>query len=447
MQNKTMLTDLYQITMNAVYFAKEKDDTATFDLFIRKLPKDWGYFVANGIEDAIEYITHIHFDDSDIEYLRSLGKFDEKYLAFLKDFKFRGEVYAVKEGTVMFPNEPLLRVTAKRSQAQFVESALLNMINFQTLISSKASRIVEAAKPAGVIEFGLRRAQESEAALKGARAAYIAGYKATSNVLAGKMYGIPVGGTHAHSLVMSFGTELEAFLAYADIFPDKPTLLIDTYNVMEGAKNAGIVAKVLEQKGKKLGAVRLDSGDLCLDSKMVRSYFDSIGLSYVSIFASNDLNEYKIDDFGEQGACINDYGVGTEGITAKPVSAISGVYKLVEDTDGGKIKLSADKQTNPGKKQVYRVRKNGLFEKDILALEVEHINGIPLLECVVRNGESIAEKRSLNQIRAYALSQVAMLPTTLRGVYVTETYPVELSHGLEQMIAGLKQKYNTEVKA
>src|SRR3989338_6955691 len=293
---KTMLTDLYQLTMNAAYFDNDKDDIATFDLFIRKLPENWGYFIANGIEDAIDYATSIKFTDDDISYLRQQGIFDENYLTFLKDFKFEGEIYAVKEGTPVAPNTPILRVTAKRTQAQFLETALLNIINFQTMVATKANRVVNAADGAKVVDFGLRRAQEEDAAMTGARAAYIAGAVATSNVKAGKKYGIPISGTHAHSFVMSFEDEIDAFRAYVKTFPENATLLIDTYDTEQGARNAAIVAKELEAKGKRLGAVRLDSGDLTDLSIKARMILDESGLDYVRIVASNDLNEYKIED-------------------------------------------------------------------------------------------------------------------------------------------------------
>ncbi|MCP4715380.1 MAG: nicotinate phosphoribosyltransferase, partial [Deltaproteobacteria bacterium] len=292
---KTLLTDLYQLTMNAAYVYSDKDDMATFDLFIRALPPDWGYFIACGIEDAIDYLTTIRFDHEDLDYLKQHG-FRDDYLEFLKDFSFEGDVMAVREGTPVFPAEPILRVTAKRTQAQFVETALLNAISFQTMIATKASRIVTAAHPARVIDFGLRRAQEESAGLKGAYAAYIGGAAATSNVKAGRLYDIPLAGTHAHSFVMSYESELEAFRSYAAAFPDSPTLLIDTYDTLQGAQHACTIARELQQQGKQLGAVRLDSGDLAQLSKDVRALFDREGLNQIKIFASSDLNEYKIHE-------------------------------------------------------------------------------------------------------------------------------------------------------
>ncbi len=437
-----LLTDLYQLTMNAAYLDNGKDDEATFDLFIRKLPKDWGYFIANGIEDAIDYITNARFDDEDIAYLREQKLFSDEFLKSLKDFKFEGEVYAVKEGTPVTENTPILRITAKRTQAQLLETTLLNIINFQTMIATKANRVVNAAKNKKVVDFGLRRAQGEDAGMLGARASYIAGAAATSNVKAGKEYGIPISGTHAHSFVMSFSNEIAAFRAYVKTFPDNATLLIDTYNTVQGARNAAVIAKELEAKGKRLGAVRLDSGDLAELSKMVRAVLDNNGLNYVRIIASNDLNEYKISSMLENYAQIDGFGVGTEMITAKPVAAISGVYKLVEDHDGAKIKLSAEKCTYPGKKQVYRIRDEfGDYLHDVLALDNENIDGMPLLEKVVENGTRITARRDLKEIRQYALDCVTKLPKHAREITAAVPYGLRISKGLETLARDLTNKH------
>ena len=434
MTSKTLLTDLYQLTMMAAYVDNQKDDDATFDLFIRKLPQDWGYFIANGIEDAIEYAANIHFTDEDREYLRSIRLFSDDFIEWLKEFRFQGDIYAVPEGTPVTANTPLLRVTGKRTQAQFLESALLNIINFQTMIATKANRVVLAAGDAKVVDFGLRRAQEEDAA-------YIAGAVATSNVKAGKEYGIPVNGTHAHSFVMSFPTELEAFRAYVKTFPHNATLLIDTYDVMQGANNAVMVAKELAARGQRLGGVRLDSGDLAADSQAIRALFDREGLSDVKILASNDLNEYKIAELRKKSACIDGYGVGTDMITAKPIAAIAGVYKLVEDGDGSKIKLSAEKQTFPGKKQVHRVRDaDGRCLYDILALEGEAVAGEPLLQRVVKDGKRVLPRQSLPEIKKYALASVEKMPAPTKELQATP-YELRISPGLERLVTDLKEKY------
>lgn len=439
-QNRTMLTDLYQLTMNAGYFARGKNDRATFDLFVRKLPQDWGFFIANGVEDAVDYATNVRFNEDDIEYLREQGLFDEDYLNGLRDFRFNGDIYAIREGTPVAANTPILRVTGPRMESQLLETMLLNTINFQTMIATKANRVVNAASPAKVIDFGLRRAQEMDAAMKGARAAFIGGAVATSNVLAGKEYRIPISGTQAHSFVMSFPTELEAFRAYAQTFPNNPTLLIDTYDTIQGARNATVVGKELEARGKRLGAIRLDSGDLAELSKQVRTVLDQSGLPYVKIVASNDLNEYKIAELKDKGARIDGYGVGTELITAKPVAAIPGVYKLVEDEDGAKIKLAEGKKSYPGRKQVYRVEENGQFVEDILALENERVNGAPLLEVVVENGERVVPRRDLREIRTYCLEQVAKMPAQTREVNATP-YEFRESKRLRALTDQLTNQY------
>jgi len=442
--NKTILTDLYQLTMNAAYFYSRKDDVATFDLFIRTLPDDWGYYIANGIEDAIDYATTIEFADDDIAYLRNQG-FKEDYLQFLKSFRFKGEIYAVREGTPVFPSEPLVRVTAKRTQAQYIETALLNILSFQTMIATKANRVVNTAGSARVVDFGLRRAHEEDAGLKGARAAYISGAIATSNVKAGKQYNIPIAGTHAHSFIMSFKTELESFRAYVKTFPDSTTLLIDTYDTIQGAHNAAVVAKELEHDGKQLGAVRLDSGNLAKLSKKVREIFDSQGLGYIKIIASSDLNEYKIADLIKQKAPIDLYGVGTELITAKPVAAIPGVYKLVEDTDGPKIKLSQGKETLPGKKQIYRQSDpDGKYCGDIIALEHEKVEGEPLLQPAVKEGKRVRGKPELSETRTYCLDAVSRLPDYLKKVRVKKKYAITLAHDLRSLIKQLTKQYTGE---
>jgi nicotinate phosphoribosyltransferase len=440
-KNTTMLTDLYPLTMNAGYLDNGKNDSATFELFVRKLPEDWGFFIANGIEDAIDYATNIKFEEKDIEYLEQQGLFKPEFLDFLKGFSFEGDIYAVKEGTPIAPNTPILRVTGKRTQAQFLETRLLNIVNFQTMIATKANRIVNAAGPAVIVEYGLRRAQEADAAMTGARATFVGGAVATSNVMAGMEYGIPIRGTQAHSFVMGFPTELEAFRAYVRTFPNNATLLIDTYDTEQGARNAAIVAKELERNGTRLGGVRLDSGNLADLAKKVRTILDERDLGYVKIFASNDLNEYKIAELRRLKAPIDAYGVGTEMITAKPTAAIAGVYKLVEDAEGPKIKLAADKITFPGAKQVYRqTDKQGNYLHDVLALANERKRGIPLLEKVVENGKRITMKRTLVETRKYALGCVARLPETARELYA-KPYELRGSEKLWGLVNELKNKY------
>jgi nicotinate phosphoribosyltransferase len=441
MRNTTMMTDLYQLTMAAAYMDSGKDSEATFDMFIRKLPQDWGFFIANGIEAAIDYATNIEFTDEDLAFLGQSAGLSDRHLAKLADFSFTGDIVAVREGTPISSNTPLLSVRGTRTEAQLLETRLLNILNFQTMIASKANRVVQAARGAAVADFGPRRAQEADAAIFGARAAYIGGATGTSNVLAGKEFGIPIIGTHAHSFIMSFSSELEAFRAYVSTFPENSTLLIDTYDTVQGARNAAVVAKELESRGHKLGAVRLDSGDLADLSIRVRAVLDEAGLDYVRIVASNDLNEYKIDDLISRGARIDAYGVGTELITAKPVAAISGVYKLVEDGDGPKIKLTPGKRSFPGRKQVWRQSAGGVYTHDVMALEGEAVGGVPLLEPVVLGGQRVHPRRSLQDTRAYTLDSVARMPEHTLGLHAQSAYETHASAGLTDLVQTLTRQF------
>ncbi len=434
--SKILITDLYQLTMDAAYWQNKKNEVSTFDLFIRKMPENWGYFVAAGLEDVIEYVEQLHFAEEDVAYLKSLKLFSGEYLKALYDFRFSGDLWAMPEGTIAFPNEPLLRVTAPLIEAQLLETYLLNKINFQTMIATKASRVVLAAQGKPVFEFGLRRAHDESAGMKGARAAYIGGCVGTSNVEAGRVYGISPKGTHAHSLVMAFDNELDAFRAYVKTFPNNATLLIDTYEVMQGAKNAIIIAKEMEKRGEKLSGVRLDSGDLIEQSKAVRKMLDDANLKYVQIIASNDLNEYKIAELLAAGSPIDAFGVGTEMITSKDCPALSGVYKLAEIGLQGKMKFSEGKTTLPGKKQIYRSRH---FLHDCITLDDENAClGYPLLVPVFLQGKLVYQKPALQDIQLYAQQQLAWSPEECKKIIQPDTYTVRISKGLEKMIQSIK---------
>ena len=366
MRNLTLLTDFYELTMMYGYFLQGKtEEVATFDLFFRPFDES-NFCIAAGLEQAIEYIENLHFSDDDIEYLRSTKAFNEDFLKFLRDFKFTGTIRAIPEGTVVFPYEPLMIVTAPICQAQLVEAALLNIVNFQTLIATKARRVCHAASPASVLEFGLRRAQAPDAAIYGARAAVIGGCSSTSNVLCAQMFGMPPKGTHAHSWVMSFPTELDAFMAYADTYPDNCLLLVDTYDTLNsGVPNAIKVFDYLKGKGYKPLGIRLDSGDLAYLSKQARKMLDDAGHADCKIFASSDIDEYVLQSLKQQDAKIDIYGVGTKMITSNNTPSLGGVYKLCNIDSHGtsipKMKISDNpiKMTNPGVKTVYR-----LFSKD-----------------------------------------------------------------------------------
>ena len=383
MRNLTLMTDLYQLTMmNGYYQSGSAQNTAVFDLFFRSSAQI-NYAVAAGLAQAIEYIQNLRFTKDDTNYLKSLNLFDEKFIKYLEDFRFTGDIWAVEEGEIVFPGEPIFTVRAPIAEAQLIETTLLNIVNHQTLIASKASRIVTAAGEAQVIEFGLRRAQGPDAGIYGTRAAMLGGCAGTSNVLSGKMFHIDVKGTHAHSWVMSFDSELEAFRAFAKSYPDNCLLLVDTYDTLKsGIQNAITVFKELAKAGYKPVGIRLDSGDLAYLSKQARQMLDAAGFKDTLIFASNDIDEHLIEQLKLQEAKIDVYGVGTRLITSQGMPSLGGVYKLAEITDKtGKTRSvmkksdSAEKMTNPGFKDLYRIYESetGMAFADLIALRGEPI--------------------------------------------------------------------------
>lgn len=383
MRNLTLLTDLYQLTMLNGYFEKNiHKDIVIFDMFFRKNACNGGYTIICGIEQLVEYINNLHFSDDDLEYLKSLGLFSDKFLDFLKDFKFTGDIYAVEEGTIMFPKEPIITVKAPLYQAQLIETALLTIVNFQSLISTKASRVCYAAKGDPVFEFGLRRAQGPDAGTYGARAAVVGGCAGTANVLAGKMFDIPVVGTQAHSWVQKFDNELDSFRAYADVYPDNCLLLVDTYDVLKsGVPNAIKVFDELKAKGHKPKGIRIDSGDLQYLSNESKKLFEEAGYYDLIYTASNDLDEYTIASLKSSGSAINSWGVGTKLITSAESPSLGGVYKLTASYENDKlipkIKISedAEKINNPGFKKVVRIyNENNMAEGDLIMLHDEEID-------------------------------------------------------------------------
>ncbi|MFV0341755.1 MAG: nicotinate phosphoribosyltransferase [Anaerocolumna sp.] len=378
-ENLTLLTDFYELTMMQGYFKNNSNDTVIFDVFYRNNPSGSGYAICAGLDQMIEYIKNIHFNEEDIAYLRSLKMFEEDFLKYLSTFTFTGDIYAVPEGTVVFPMEPLVKIIAPIMEAQLVETAILNIVNHQSLIATKASRVCYAAKGEPVMEFGLRRAQGPDAGIYGARAAVIGGCIGTSNVLAAQKFDVPALGTHAHSWIMSFDDELTAFREYATLYPNNATLLVDTYDTLRsGVPNAIKVFQELKDANKmpvKYG-IRLDSGDLAYLSKKARKMLDLAGFHNAVIVASSDLDEYLIDSLKTQGAAINSWGVGTNLITSKDCPAFGGVYKLAAIKRDGvfmpKIKLSENqwKITNPGNKTVYRIyeKESGKIKADLIAM-------------------------------------------------------------------------------
>lgn len=464
--NLSLMTDLYQLTMMQGYYLNNINHDAVFDLFYRKNPVHSAYSIMAGLEQAVQYIKNLKFSESDIAYLRSLKIFNEEFLDYLKHFTFTGDIYAVPEGTPVFPGEPIVRVKAPMMQAQLIETSLLTIIGHQTLIATKASRVCHAAGSGeNVLEFGLRRAQGPDAGIYGARAAVIGGCAATSNVLAGKLFDIPVRGTHAHSWVMSFETKLEAFKAYADAYPDDCLLLVDTYDTLKsGMPNAIKVLKELKQKGHKPLGVRLDSGDLAYLSKQARKMLDDAGLEEAKVFASGDLDEIIISDLRYQGAKIDVWGVGTKLITSEDKPSLGCVYKLAAvEKDGElepKIKLSDNiwKMTNPGMKKVVR-----LYDKysdkalaDLIMLDDEKLNENEpltifdpietwkrktlrnfyykeLLQPVIVHGELVYKLPKLGEIREYANKQLDTLWDEYKRLHNPHIYKVDLSDKLYEL--------------
>ena len=446
-QNLTLLTDLYELTMMQGYFKnKDMNETVIFDAFYRTNPCGGGYSICAGLEQVIEYIKNLHFSTEDIEYLRSLKIFEEDFLAYLKDFKFSGDIYAIPEGSVMFPREPMVKIIAPIMEAQLIETAILNIINHQSLIATKAARVCYAARGDGIMEFGLRRAQGPDAGVYGARAAMIAGCVGTSNVLAGQMFDVPVKGTHAHSWIMSFPDEYTAFKTYANMYPSACILLVDTYDTLKsGVPNAIKVFTEMREAGIPLSfyGIRLDSGDLAYLSKKARKMLDAAGFPDAVISASNDLDEYLIDSLKVQGATITSWGVGTNLITAKDNPAFGGVYKLaaIMGKDGKfipKIKLSenSEKVTNPGNKKIFRIyeKDTAKIKADLICLVEEEYNENedlllfdpqepwkktklkggtyimrPLMEQIFKNGECIYTSPKVMEIRDYCQKELDTL--------------------------------------
>jgi len=430
-----LATDLYQVTMMAGYHASGQDQPRTFELFVRGLPEHRQYLVAAGLEQAIEYLTNLRFTPEEIAWLRTLPALADVpssfFDSYLPAFGFTGDVWAVEEGEVIFNHEPILRVTAPAGEAQLVETALLSLITFQTSVASKTSRVVTAADGRVVIEFGTRRAHGLDAGVHAARAAYIAGCVSTSNLEAGRRFGIPVSGTMAHSWVMGFTNEIDAFRQYMQIFGPHTTLLIDTYDTLTAARR--IVAT-----GLRPTAVRLDSGDLLTLSQQVRKIFDDGGLAATRILVSGDLDEHRIDALLRGGAPIDGFGVGTAISVVSDAPALGGVYKLVETMESGQarptVKLSTGKRTFPGRKQVWRVTEGGIASHDVIGLEDERgQNGRALLVPVMRRGVPVAPATPIDQIRQRCTVRVAQLPAAVRALDGGGAYTVRVSGALDQL--------------
>jgi nicotinate phosphoribosyltransferase len=440
LRDAALFTDLYELTMAAAFFREGMRETATFSLFARRLPSTRAFLVAAGLEDALEYARGLRFTGDALEYLRSLGRFEPRFLNFLAGLRFTGEIRAVPEGTVLFPDEPLLEVTAPVIEAQLLESALLNATHLQSVLASKAARVVLASGGRDLAEFGLRRSHGTDAALKAARCAWITGFASTSNVLAARAYGIPVSGTMAHSFVTAFGDELEAFRAYARAFPDSATLLIDSYDTLEGARKAVTVARELAERGHALAAVRLDSGDLLALSREVRRILDEAGLPGIRIVASGGLDEHDVKQLLASGAPVDSFGIGTRLNVSADAPSLDLVYKLVRYGDRDVLKLSEGKETWVGAKAIYRaLDAPGRAAGDVLALAEEPaptVGGESLLEPVMRDGELLRAHPPLGEVRRRCTAQLAALPEGLRRLRGHDGYPVRPSDALRERQRG-----------
>ena len=438
-----LFTDLYELTMAQAYFSQGMDAQATFGLTVRSYPPNRGYLVSTGLEDVLDYLSRLQFDAEAISYLRSLGPFTPDFLDFLRSVRFTGSVKAIPDGRLFFADEPLIEITAPIIEAQLVETYVINQMNLQTSLATKAARCVWAAEGRGIADFASRRTHGSDAAMKMARASYIAGFASTSNVLAASQYGIPPAGTMAHSFISSFPTELDAFRAYAECFPDRTVLLLDTYDTLTGAWNAVTIAKELEAEGHRLAAVRLDSGDYGELSRQVRRVLDSEGLDYVRILVSGGLDEYELDTLVQDGAPIDLFGVGTKAGVSADAPWSDMVYKVVCFNDRPVMKLSEGKVSLPGAKQVFRRRDaDGQLSGDIIGLEEEMgpMDAEPVLQEVMTSGERTGAAPTASELRNRFREEFELLPSRFKSLHHPPQFPVSISPRLQRMTAEVREE-------
>jgi nicotinate phosphoribosyltransferase len=430
-----LLTDLYELTMAASYFENAMADSATFSLFIRKFPPDRAYFVAAGLQDFLDFAGNFRFSVSDLAYLKGTGTFSDDFLDYLKNMRFTGSIRALAEGEIFFANEPILEVTAPIVEAQILETFAINTVNLQSMIATKAARCIHAASGRRLVDFSLRRTHGIDAGLKVARSSYIAGFVATSNVLAGKLYGIPITGTMAHSYISSFRDELEAYRAYARSFPDKTVLLIDTYDTVAGAQKATIVGQEMAKEGHKLAGVRLDSGDMAQLSQQVRKILDDAGLNDTEVFASSSFDEYKIAKTITEGAMIDAFGVGTKMGVSSDAPYFDMVYKMVQYGGRPIMKLSTGKVNLPGEKQIFRkTDAEGRFSEDVIGTWDETIADTrPLLEPVMEDGQLLRSHPSLKEIRERFRKNFESLDDSYKALEGAPSYPVGTSSRLKEL--------------
>jgi nicotinate phosphoribosyltransferase len=432
MESSLLFTDLYELTMAFAYLESGKKEWASFELFVRELPKNRNYLVFSGLREVIDILQNFRFSESDIDYLFSLKLFPDWFLDFLKEFHFTGNLYAMREGEIFFQNEPVLRIEAPVYEAQIFETIVMNQVHISSLIATKAARIFSVAKGKKLADFSLRRTHGYDAGLKVAKNSYLCGFDATSNVLAGKLFGIPVVGTVAHSFIMTFEREEEAFEAFLKAFPEKGILLVDTYDTLEGVKKAIQTAKKL---GLNLPGVRLDSGNIVELSKETRKLLDEVGFKNAKIVVSGGLDEYKIDEILREGASVDAFGVGTHFGTSSDSPYIDFVYKLVEYDGKPVMKTSTGKKMYPGRKQVFR-----RWTEDTVGIHGENLEGEPLLSKLIENGRLILELPSLKESREYFLERFSKLPSEIKDICKKVEYPVKISPKLEKLYESVKEE-------
>ncbi len=430
-----LLTDLYQLTMAQAYFQNRRTEAATFSFFVRAYPPNRSYFVAAGLRDVVDFLEGFSINANAVDYLHSLGLFASDFLDYLKSLRFTGEVWAIPEGRLFFKDEPIVEVTAPIIEAQVVETFIINQINFQSLIATKAARCVHAARGRAVVDFSLRRTHGIDAGMKVARASYLAGFAGTSNVRAGRRYGIPVVGTMAHSFVSSHEREIDAFRSFVKSFPNNSILLIDTYDTIAGARNAVEVGREMAARGQRLQGVRIDSGDLAGLAREVRKIFDAAGMQHVKIVGSGGLDEFDLADFADAAVPYDSYGVGTKMGVSGDAPWTDCAYKLVDYDGRPVLKLSTGKVSWPGKKQVHRLRDaDGRLRNDCVTRRDENVPGAtPLLENIMAQGRAVAPLPSLEQSRSGFLQEFASLPETVKSIRNPAHFPVEFSAELKNL--------------
>jgi nicotinate phosphoribosyltransferase len=442
MSGNALLTDLYQLTMLQSYYAQNMEEAAVFELFVRKLPNNRGYLVAAGLAQVLTYLEQLHFSSDDIAWLESTGQFKKEPLSRLETFRFTGDVHAMPEGTVFFPNKPILRITAKLPEAQLIESRIINLLHFQTLIASKAARSVLIAPDKLLVDFGMRRAHGSEAALMAARATYLVGFHGSATVAAGRQFGIPVFGTMAHSFIQCYSRESLAFADFARSNPENAMLLIDTYDTEAGAQQVVELAASLHAQGIKIKGVRIDSGDLAEHARKVRTILDSGGLKDATIFASGNIDEYKLEELTAQQAPIDGFGIGTQLDTSADAPYLDCAYKLQEYAGIARRKRSEGKATWPGRKQVYRQYcDDGMMSGDTVTVENSPCSGQPLLQLVMRKGKTQARQPTLSEIRTLARNQLNTLPEPLRQLRNIPQYRVLITAELQALAKKVDERY------